>query len=98
MVEIEMVPLSAEAKGVLADLADGWFLETINGGTRLIKEASVSTSAVDELLSFTTYLEQFVNCGGYRISDEGRSAYIKSTDELGDGEIYRAKHFLTGPE
>lgn len=32
------------------------------------------------------WLESFN--GGYRLSDDGRKAYLRSTDELGDGKLY----------
>lgn len=33
------------------------------------------------------WLKGFANGGGARLSDEGRLAYLRSTDEMGDGKL-----------
>lgn len=33
------------------------------------------------------WLESTTGCGGYRLSDAGLLAYLRSTDELGDGKL-----------
>lgn len=33
------------------------------------------------------WLESTANGGGYTLTDEGRKAYLRSTDELGDGKL-----------
>jgi len=33
------------------------------------------------------WLESTAGCGGYRLTDEGLRAYLRSTDEMGDGKL-----------
>lgn len=33
------------------------------------------------------WLESTTGCGGYKLSDAGKLAYLRSTDELGDGKL-----------
>lgn len=37
------------------------------------------------------WLEGFANGGGYRLSDEGRKAFNRAMDELGDGKLIAPK-------
>lgn len=92
----EQVLLSEKAKDILGDLASGWTIVVDNSNEpHLVQEAPLDAAAFAELLNFTPFLKSFANNGGYWISDTGRKAYIKSTDELGDGKIYRSSTFLT---
>ncbi len=39
------------------------------------------------------WLESFPNGGGYKLSDAGKLAYLRSTDELGDGQLIDPKEY-----
>lgn len=47
---------------------------------------SVTSTELSRLIQ-DGWLENTANGGGYTLTDEGRKAYLRSTDELGDGNL-----------
>lgn len=72
-------------KEVLEALAGGAVIERDDltlGGWRVITRHGGLDSEQVRRLSDAGYLDGFANGGGARLSEEGRLAYIRSTDEL----------------
>lgn len=84
---------AAALLGKLAEAGDPWTW-AIRGESNedgytysLAKHAPLDNPAFAELMN-AGFLRDFANGGGYEISDRGRMAFIKSTDEMGDGLVH----------
>lgn len=72
---------------VVQALASGYAARWENDTLYVTKtEGRIRRDTLDRLMR-EGWLEGFANGGGFRLSDEGRKAYLKSTDELGDGKL-----------
>lgn len=89
--EGEVMELSREAQEALNDLAAGFKIKSEGSGwwPALIYEQTkkISGPIFDEL-SRAGFLQGIANGSGFLISDKGRKAHLKSTDELGDGKVH----------
>lgn len=81
-----------ETKSIIEKLAQyGWTIRSEDLGDHdgceywLQRCERYDISADIERLRREGWLEPFN--GGFRLSDEGRKAYLRSTDELGDGAL-----------
>ena len=79
--------LQREIAHIAGLLADGqtWFRYT-SDDVELITPHRFDHVAFNHMLRHG-WLENTAGCGGYRLTDEGRIAYIRSTDEMGDGKL-----------
>lgn len=82
-----------EIRDIVAALASGHIIRTDDLGGydgyeyRLVPEAQaplLTTFQISRLIR-EGWLDSFN--GGFRLSDEGRKAYMRSTDEMGGGEL-----------
>lgn len=74
---------------VIAHLASGsdlLFDNNRSGAEIVTRHGSVTTDQVNRL-GKAGWIKWFPSGGGAGLSDAGRAAYIKSTDELGDGVL-----------
>lgn len=82
--------LSEEAKNVLLFLVEGCAYvpdEDGYGGQLMIRRGECSSTVFNELAR--AGFVGFVPSGNVaRLTDKGKLAYLRSTDELGDGKIY----------
>jgi hypothetical protein len=76
-----------EDKNVIAHLASGAVLLFDEMGGDLVTRHGHVTSDQVTRLGREGWIDWFANSGGARLSDAGRLAYIKSTDEMGDGKL-----------
>lgn len=74
--------LAAADFKIRSDGEDGWWPVLIHEETK-----PISGPVFNELMK-AGFLKGIPNGSGFTISDEGRKAYLKSTDELGDGNVY----------
>jgi len=86
------VELSKEAAQILMHLVDGYKLQLqpdSNVYFDLVRHGPAPDPRAVNELGEAGFLKGFANGGGYWVSDEGKLAFIKSTDELGDGKVWR---------
>lgn len=79
--------LESQIKHIAGLLADNraWFRYT-SDSVELVTEHRFDHVAFNHMLKHG-WLESTAGCGGYRLTEAGRLAYIRSTDELGDGAL-----------
>ena len=64
-----------------------WSIRDGDGERRLVKSAPLDQAAFTELHD-AGFLRPISNGSGWWVSDAGRRAFIKSTDELGDNLVH----------
>jgi hypothetical protein len=74
---------------IVAELASGAFIELHDDGRYELRHPGrfIGNHTMQHHLIRDGWLESFANCGGYRLSGDGHRAYMRSTDELGSGEL-----------
>ena len=74
---------------IIAELASGAFIELRDDGRYELRRPGkfISNHTMHYHLICGGWLENFANCGGYRLSNAGHRAYVRSTDELSNGEL-----------
>lgn len=84
---------SAEVKQVVERLATGFIIRAedlggYDGHDYWLEKSERHRMFADQISRMIQdgWLDSFN--GGYRLTDEGRKAYLRSTDELGDGKLY----------
>ena len=81
------------AEQVVELLATGWSLRRVDpggyDGVEYLIERCEGVVLPEEIrrLMRAGFLEPYPNGGGCRLSDKGLTAYLKSTDEMGDGKL-----------
>lgn len=76
-------------RDAVGDLAGGAYFRATGPGMQLELVQPIAQpkgDVVDRLIHYG-WLESLANGGGYRMSDAGKIAYLRSTDELGDGAL-----------
>lgn len=71
--------------GFRLEYADGW------NGHRICGPDTPVTAQEVSFLADHGWLKPMPNGGGAWLSDDGRKAFMRSTDELGDGELKSPK-------
>lgn len=84
--------LSRSSQEALNDLAAGFKIKSDGDGgwwPILVYEQTkkISGPVIEELMN-AGFIHGIANGSGFQISDEGRKAHLKSTDELGDGKVH----------
>lgn len=87
---MEQKELTTEARNALELLASGYSFrrDTDGFGGELVKHGMDIDSTTFNELVLAGFVDGTPNGMAARISDKGKRAYIKSTDEMGDGKVY----------
>ena len=74
---------------IVAELASGAYIELHENGRYELRQPGkfIGSHTLEYHLLREGWLEGFANGGGYRLSSDGWRAYMRSTDELGNGEL-----------
>lgn len=81
--------LERRFRAAVQDLAGGAYFRATGPGMELELVQPVEQPEGDVIarLIHHGWLNSLANGGGYRMSDAGKLAYLRSTDELGDGAL-----------
>lgn len=74
-------------RDTIGKLASGALVMWEDGSCRLVRHLPQPPSHVFDVLIHRGWVEDLANGSGYRISDAGKLAYLRSTDELQDGKL-----------
>lgn len=87
--------LKRRVRSAVQDMAGGAVLQVTGPGMELEMVAPVNQPEGDVVshLIHHGWLESFSNGGGYRLSDAGKLAYLRSTDELDDGALIDPRQY-----
>jgi hypothetical protein len=74
---------------IVAELAAGAFIELHDDGRYELRHPGkfIGDHTMQHHLIRHGWLDSTANCGGYVLSTDGHRAYMRSTDELGNGEL-----------
>lgn len=77
-------------RAAVQDLGGGAYFRATGPGMELelVQPIEQPQGDVIDRLIHRGWLESLANGGGYRMSDAGKMAYLRSMDELGDGAIH----------
>lgn len=80
--------LRREIAHIAALLAGGAYFRNVGewNDVELVAGYRFDRAAFNHMLHHG-WLVSTTGCGGFELSDAGRAAYIRSTDELGDGKL-----------
>lgn len=81
---------------VVQALASGYGMQRDDCDVRVVRSAGKVRSDTLQRLIDEGWLEGYANGGGWRLSDEGHKAYLRSSDEMGDGKLV-APRTITEP-
>jgi hypothetical protein len=75
-------------RDTISELASGAvFRFDSDHSPRLVRDLRQPDGGIFEVLAHRGWLESMANGGGYKLTDAGRLAYLRSTDELSDGRL-----------
>jgi hypothetical protein len=74
-------------RDTIGELASGALIMWNDGAPRLVRHLPQPPSHIFDVLIHRGWVESLANGSGYRISDAGKLAYLRSTDELQDGKL-----------
>jgi hypothetical protein len=79
--------LDPALRDAIGELASGALIMWEDGICRLVRHLPQPDQHVFDVLIHRGWVVDLANGSGYRISDEGKQAYLRSTDELRDGTL-----------
>jgi hypothetical protein len=74
-------------RDAIGELASGALVMWGEGTCRLVRHLPQPPHHVFDVLIHRGWVEDLANGSGYRISEAGKLAYLRSTDELRDGKL-----------
>lgn len=74
-------------RDTIGELAGGALVIWEDGTCRLVRHLPQPPHHVFDILIHRGWVEDLANGSGYRLSDAGMKAYLRSTDELRDGRL-----------
>lgn len=82
-----------ELRDAIEELACGALIMRNDGSPQLVRHLPQPPGHVFDVLIHRGWVENLANGSGYRISDAGKLAYMRSTDELCDGKLIHPEEY-----
>lgn len=84
---VEVIEMSEAIKHIVSLLAgEAARFRYTDDSVELVTVHRFDHAAFDHMLHHG-WLESTAGCGGYKLSDAGKLAYLRSTDEMDDGKL-----------